>query len=203
MLQAKTEKSKQQVKSILDVCTHVEVLENGVHVSGYITYDQMEQIADYLCTIDKKNDLFEECWKAYRRKGVKKQAKDQWVKLSDKEKLMVMPHIKAYVSSREIQYQKDFERYLRDRVFKEVVYSNNQVIYDPAKASDNNTMYMPELSPLLCWNEYYKCYMYLGYFDGHISDGYEDDNRPDGASVTLNNGRGTIVWDSKTKKWIR
>ena len=29
----------------------------------------------------------------------------------------------------------------------------------------------------------------------------DDDTRPDGASVTLNNGRGTITWDSKTKTW--
>ena len=35
----------------------------------------------------------------------------------------------------------------------------------------------------------------------HIPDGYSDDNRPDGASVTLNNGRGVLTWDSETKKW--
>jgi hypothetical protein len=66
-----------------------------------------------------------------------------------------------------------------------------------------NNEYIPEQSPMLMWNDYYKCYMYTGYWDGHISDGYEDDNRPDGASVTLNNGRGTIVWSNKTKQWIK
>ena len=48
MLQTKTEKSKQKIKSILDVCTHVEVLDNGVNVSGHITYNQMKQIVEYL-----------------------------------------------------------------------------------------------------------------------------------------------------------
>ena len=45
--------------------------------------------------------------------------------------------------------------------------------------------------------------MYLGYFDGHISDGYEDDTRPNGVKITLNNGRGDIVWDSNNKKWTK
>ena len=35
----------------------------------------------------------------------------------------------------------------------------------------------------------------------HIPDGYDDDTRPDGASVTLNNGRGTLVWSVITKTW--
>lgn len=34
-----------------------------------------------------------------------------------------------------------------------------------------------------------------------ISDGYEDDNRPDGATLTLNNARGNITWNAQTKKW--
>lgn len=34
-----------------------------------------------------------------------------------------------------------------------------------------------------------------------ISDGYDDDNRPDGATLTLNNARGDIRWNSTTKKW--
>lgn len=63
--------------------------------------------------------------------------------------------------------------------------------------------YTPTCGGALNWNDYYKCYMYVGYWDGHISDGYSDDERPDGASVTLNNGRGTIVWDKETKQWVK
>lgn len=62
--------------------------------------------------------------------------------------------------------------------------------------------YTPICDGALSWNEYYNCYMYVGYWDGkHIPDGYDDDTRPDGASVTLNNGRGTITWDKNTKQW--
>lgn len=152
-------------------------------------------------SISKKDDLFETCWLAYRRKGSKKKSKEYWAKLSDDEKQTILPHIKAYVSTRELTYQKDFERYLRDKVFTTIVFSKNMVVYDPTKKT--TTKYIPETSPLLMWNDYYKCYMYLGYWDGDISDGYTNENRPNGAKVTLNNGRGVITWNSETKKWER
>lgn len=148
-----------------------------------------------------KKDLFEECWTAYRRKGIKKKAKEYWNKLKESEMDMVLPHIKAYVSSREVHFQKDFERYLRDRVFETVVYSGNNIVYDPTKQDDSTEMYVPTCGGALMYNDYYKCYMYTGYWDGHIADGYTDDNRPDGATITLNNGRGTIVWSRETKEW--
>lgn len=48
MLEAITKENKQQVKTILDTCIHVEVLDKGVHVSGHITFDQMKSIVKYL-----------------------------------------------------------------------------------------------------------------------------------------------------------
>ena len=39
------------------------------------------------------------------------------------------------------------------------------------------------------------------FYDGHIYDGYDDGNRPDGAEITLNNGRGVLTWDKETKQW--
>lgn len=156
--------------------------------------------------IKKESDeLFEKCWIAYKRKGSKKKSFEYWKKLTDVEKQNVMPHIKAYVSTRELQFQKDFERYLRDKIFMTVVFGNNKVVYDPTKIGKGETVnevYMPTCDGALSWNEYYNCYMYVGFWDGkHIPDGYDDDTRPDSASVTLNNGRGTITWDSKTKTW--
>jgi hypothetical protein len=116
-----------------------------------------------------------------------------------------MPHIKAYVSTRELQYQKDFERYLRDKIFMTVVFGNNKVVYDPSKLGRGevqSNVYMPTCDGALSWNEYYKCFMYVGFWDGrHIADGYNDDNRPHGATITLNNGRGVISWDAETKEW--
>jgi len=86
-----------------------------------------------------------------------------------------------------------------------VVFGNNNVVYDPSKLGRGevqSNVYIPMCDGALSWNEYYNCYMYVGYWDGkHIPDGYDDDTRPDGASVTLNNGRGVISWDAETKEW--
>lgn len=209
-LKAKNEKQQEHVLAILEKNNHGCVIdqdEDGLYLDDFITYEEMAAIVDYLRTsTDKKKDLFEECWVAYRRKGIKKRAKEYWNKLSDEEMNMVMPHIKAYVSSREIQYQKDFERYLRDRVFMEVVYDGNNLVYDPTKAVDAKTgdaAYSPICGGMLNWNEYYKCYMYTGVWYGGIVDGYTEDDRPDGATVMLNNGRGKMVWNKDSKEWVK
>ena len=155
---------------------------------------------------ETNKELFEQCWIAYRRKGKKGKSLPYWKKLTESEKQMVLPHIKAYVTSRELQYQQDFERYLRDKTFTTIVFLKNKVIYDPTrldKKDKANEVYMPLTDGALSWNDYYTCYMYVGYWDGkHIPDGYDDETRPDGASVTLNNGRGTLVWNAETKTWI-
>lgn len=70
---------------------------------------------------------------------------------------------------------------------------------DIEKAKNN---YMPIESPMLAWNDYYNCYLYIGgFYDGKIYDGYNDEDRPDGATVMLNNARGTLRWNSQTKTW--
>lgn len=145
-------------------------------------------------------ELFEQCWIAYRRKGKKGKSLPYWKKLTESEKQMVLPHIKAYVASRELQFQQDFERYLRDKTFTTIVFLKNKVIYDPTK--NNSATYTPLTDGALSWNNYYNCYMYVGYWDGvHIADGYTDDDRPNGATITLNNGRGVITWNSESMKW--
>jgi hypothetical protein len=206
MLKVKTEEQYNAIYSIIPDVDNPAVFEEGVSARGLITFDQMAAIVDYLRKpADKNTDLFEECWKAYRRKGNKKKSKEYWNKLKDTEMERVLPHIKAYVSSRDVNYQKDFERYLRDKVFDTVVFNGNNILFDPTKIGKGETaseVYMPICEGGLTWNEYYKCYMYIGFWDGSfIPDGYTEDNRPNGASVTLNNGRGTIVWDSETKTW--
>lgn len=136
MLQANEEQRKHIEKMLGEDSDLMYAVDNGIKVDSYISYNDLAKIVDYLRTSDKKDELFEECWKAYRRKGVKKPAKEQWKKLSDKEKELVLPHIKAYVSTREVQFQKDFERYLRDKLFNEVVYGNNKIVYDPSSCVD-------------------------------------------------------------------
>lgn len=148
----------------------------------------------------KDDTLFEQCWIAYKRKGSKKKSKEYWKKLTIDEQQQVLPHIKAYVSSRDLQYQKDFERYLRDKIFQTIVYQGNVIVFDPTK-KDKNATYTPETGFSLNWNDYYNCYLYTGYWNGYIPDGYKDEDRPNGASVTLNNGRGIVVWNSNLKRW--
>lgn len=148
---------------------------------------------------DEKDELFEKCWIAYRRKGSKGKSKPYWDKLTNEEKEMVLPHIRAYVESREVRFQKDFERYLRDKIFKSVVYKDNNVSYDPSMFIDGK--YMPQGFDI--WYDE-DCGMYCSmdnFYDERIYDGYTDENRPDGAKIKLNNARGVIVWDKKTKKW--
>ena len=53
--------------------------------------------------------------------------------------------------------------------------------------------YTPECGGALSWNDYYNTYIYVGMFYGHVSDGYTDDNRPNGAKIMLGNGGGFIV----------
>lgn len=149
------------------------------------------------------DELFEECWVAYRRKGHKKKAKEQWLKLKDDEKQSVMPHIHVYVNTRELVYQADFERYLKNRDFQSIIVKGNNVVFDPSKEKDNT--YHPITGGALNWNDYYKCYLYTSwYFDGDsIADGYDDEKRPNGAQIVLNNGRGTLTWSKEQQKWIK
>ena len=146
-----------------------------------------------------KDELFEECWLAYRRKGKKGKAYPYWKKLTDDEKQSVLPHIKAYVQANELQYQQDFERYLRDKTFQSIVISKNTVVYDPTKF--DSTKYTPQ-GRNIWFDEGTQSYWSMdSFYDEKIYDGYTDDNRPNGATITLNNGRGRIQWDSETKKW--
>ena len=157
---------------------------------------------------EKSNKLFEECWIAYRRKGKKGKAKQYWDKLSQIEKENVLAHIKPYVSSRELQYQQDFERYLRDKTFLSVVISKNNIVYDPTKlgkGESTSNVYVPSGNFAITWDDNLKAYLYIGFYsDGMMMpDGYDNDNRPDGAKLVLNNGRGTITWNKTTKTWNR
>lgn len=94
---------------------------------------------------EERKEYFADCWVAYRRKGSKKKAYEYWNKLTAKEQDKVLPHIKAYVATRELNYQKDFERYLRDRTFLDIVTNDTgNVIYDPTDVPELKFEPMPE-----------------------------------------------------------
>lgn len=202
MLQAKTKKDLLHIAKLLDdnnVCMSGDTIDEGVHIDDFIPYDVMALIVDYLRTSEPQKELFEKCWVAYRRKGSKKKAMEYWRKLDDKEKSIVMNHIVPYVGSREVRFQKDFERYLRDKTFLTVVFQGNSIVYDPMVGETNE--YRPAVDGAIKWNESTKCYIYIGMFFGYIPDGYKDDERPNGARIMLNNGGGMLTWNGETKRW--
>ena len=82
-------------------------------------------------SISEKDEAFEQCWLAYRRKGSKAKAYKEWKKLTANDKLQAGKHIRYYVeSATDVKYQKDFERYLRDKCFLNVVYKDGKIIFD-------------------------------------------------------------------------
>lgn len=149
------------------------------------------------------DEEFEKAWKLYQRKGTKQKAYEYWKKLSDDDKEKVFAHIPHYLQSNEIQYLKDFDGYLHNRYFERLVYNKKgKLLFDPERTCESK--YNPVCEGALLWDEQTKSYMYIGYWDGKfMPDGYNDSNRPNGATVVLNNGRGTIIWDSETKKWSK
>lgn len=178
-------------------------------IAPNIIYNNTREKNEIDKSISKSSDeLFEACWLAYRRKGKKGKAKSYWNKLTQSEKENVLSHIKPYVASRELQYQQDFERYLRDKTFLSVVISKNNIVYDPTKlgkGESTSNVYVPSGNFAITWDDNLKAYLYIGFYsDGMMMpDGYDNDNRPDGAKLVLNNGRGTIIWNKTTKTWNR
>jgi len=151
---------------------------------------------------EQDEELFEQLWSAYNRKGNKKKAKEQWAKIPHEDKHTILPHLKVYVDCNETKYTKDFERYLKDKVYENVVYDkNDNVVYDP----EYSTKYTPTGNNLIQWSEKHNIYICSDDFDyydrNRIRDGYTDQNRPDGATIVLYGGRGTIQWCKETKKW--
>lgn len=113
-------------------CTENTDTENFRH--GKNTTQHNRDIIQKIEEKKERNDYpddFEEAYVAYRRKGNKANAYKMWLKLTDDEKMKVAIHIPHYVSTREVQYQKDFERYLRDKAFENVVYLRDKVVFDP------------------------------------------------------------------------
>ena len=202
MLRIQTDEQREKIAEILkDVSIAFCPTNDGINIDDYVSFDQMALIVDCLrAPIDSRKDLFEECWVAYRRKGVKKKAYEYWKKLSDAEKQNVLPHIKAYVSARDLQYQKDFERYLRDKVFSTIVFNGNKVVYDPTKFDSGK--YTPQGSTIWFDERTQSYWTTTLYFDFGIDDGYSDNDRPDGATLTLNNARGKVKWSKENKRWL-
>lgn len=147
----------------------------------------------------KYDELFEQCWKEYGRKGNKSESFKRWKKLPDEDKYKILPHIRSYIQSKSDKtYQKDFERYISNRTFDTVVYKGNMIIFDPEQIN-NDGEYRPQLDGFnLVWNEKLKCYISM-YDISMLFDGYNDNNRPSSAVVMKNGVR--YKWNTENKKW--
>jgi hypothetical protein len=129
-----------EYEKLLYSCTNSQTIPTNseLQVQMYSTTNHNTNITNNSSTKEKKEDksskkdeLFEQCWLNYRRKGSKKKSLEQWKKLSNEEKEHTKKHILAYVESvSDIKYQKDFERYLRDKCFLNVVYKDGKTIFD-------------------------------------------------------------------------
>jgi hypothetical protein len=71
----------------------------------------------------KENNIsierFEEFWNIYNKKVGKDKAKAKWSKLKEKEIEDIFKALPLYVSSREVKYRKDPERYIGHRVWED------------------------------------------------------------------------------------
>jgi len=142
---------------------------------------------------------FESDWVLYDRKGSKKDAFTQWKKLSDDDKQKMRVHIQYYKQSNKRQFWKDFERYIQKRVFDSPVYKDSVILFDPIK-NENPDEYHPLTDDVFqTWNEERKCLRFNGDLN-HLNDGYNDDNRPDGAMVAW--GMYSWKWSKQLKQWI-
>ena len=62
--------------------------------------------------------------------------------------------------------------------------------------------YKPYGSNFIRFSEKHQCYIFTGFYTGTIIDGYEDGERPDGATLRINSCLDVIVWSKAEKKWI-
>lgn len=148
----------------------------------------------------EQDSLFEESWVSYGRKGNKALAKKAWADIPIAMIPVVVSHIKAYVGCRERRYQKDFERYLRDGEYKNIVFNGNSVAFDPRQFDEDNEYHPIEDGIFQFWDSKRKCLMFNGYID-QLNDGYTKDNRPDGAMVAWQ--MYSWVWSAERKEWVK
>jgi len=83
--------------------------------------------------MDHELEAFEEFWKLYERKGSKKKSLAYWKKLTHNERTQAIDCLEFYFKERpEKQYRKDAERFLRDKMFADVM-----------ERADNNQLNLP------------------------------------------------------------
>ena len=187
---------------------------SGLHGGGVVDYNPNNTITINNSTINNKEEIKELKEKfnvfvlAYKKAGGRVRGVDtefndftkrhkDWKQVVPYLEMALQREIKARnqakVNKRFFPEMKNLQTYLgKQRAWEMYVTIGEEI---------KNNEYTPICEGALSWNDYYNTYIYVGMFYGHVSDGYTDDNRPNGAKIMLGNGGGFIVWNSETKTW--
>ena len=184
------------LKAAKEYCGDNQALFNAF-IAGYKATRQPK--AKHISLSTEQESLFERGWELYGRKGSKALSKKVWITIPVSRLPLILDHIKAYVSSRERRYTKDFERYLRDEEYCKIVFNGNIVAFDPRHFDDGNE-YHPHTDGIFqVWDSKRGCLLFNGFIE-QLNDGHTSDNRPDGATVAWQMYK--WKWSSHSKKWV-
>lgn len=184
------------LKAAKEYCGDNQALFNAF-IAGHKATRQPK--AKHISLSTEQESLFERGWELYGRKGSKALSKKVWITIPVSRLPLILDHIKAYVSSRERRYTKDFERYLRDEEYCKIVFNGNIVAFDPRHFDDGNE-YHPHTDGIFqVWDSKRGCLLFNGFIE-QLNDGYTSDNRPDGATVAWQMYK--WKWSSHSKKWV-
>lgn len=168
-------------------------------VAGYAASKQRKK-KDVLPQ-ETQPELFDECWKAYGRKGSRASSLSAWCNLTADERSKILAHIRIYTTTRDKCYMKDFERYLAHKTFNDVILGKNgMVVYDPAQ-SEQTDEYQPLADGIFnYWDAENKRLIFNGDIN-NLDDGYNSDNRPEGATAYWNGY--SWKWSKEQKTWVK
>jgi len=147
-----------------------------------------------------------------RKKAIKKALDDNGI---TQEQLMLffktLPHADKWLynpNKQHANWKPDFDWWLSNpngwltKGLEGKVHLENPQVYSSIMLGKDAT-YTPQ-GRTIWYDESTKAYWTMdNFYDEKIYDGYDDNNRPNGAEITLNNARGTIVWNAETKTWIK
>ena len=201
---------------------------NCIIINNTDSKQQIENKEEYTNVYSKKNDYqaIIDCWNEYngkswgkvlrlsaKRKRIIKSALDnQGITQEELMRLFkTFPYADNWLfhpTKEHKDWKPDFDWWMRDTngwltkaLEGKVHNSNPQAFNEIMRSNGDEVLYTPQ-GRSIWFNEETKSYWSMdNFYYGVISDGYTDDNRPNGATITLNNGRGRIQWDAKSKEW--
>lgn len=201
---------------------------NCIIINNTDSKQQIENKEEYTNVYSKKNDYqaIIDCWNEYngkswgkvlrlsaKRKRIIKSALDnQGITQEELMRLFkTFPYADNWLfhpTKEHKDWKPDFDWWMRDTngwltkaLEGKVHNSNPQAFNEIMRNNGDEVLYTPQ-GRSIWFNEETKSYWSMdNFYDEKIYDGYDDNNRPNGAEITLNNARGTVFWNANTKKW--